>query len=93
MIEPYKVVDEYVFYVPGIEGVVRGMVLKRLISSENLKNAEGHGLTWDEYSWTSSHTDGKEPNTHPTSAEAAARALFDYINRLDSKIASINKDY
>lgn len=90
---PYKVVEEYIFYVPGIEGTVRGRVTEQVVSSGRMAEIQKNNLSYEQYSWEASYIDGTEQNTHPASIKDAVRALFDHMDQFDASKAQPNKNY
>lgn len=96
MTTPHKIIEEYIFHVPGVQGTVRGRILQRILSSEDIEKIQSQSLTWTEFSWDVSHTDNQlqQPGTyHPGSCQEACSQLFSYMNKFDYSSAKENADY
>lgn len=74
----HLVMEEYLFDIRGLEGRVKGRILKSV------------GLNEEFWSWETSHTDGRHTLRHCNSLETARDQLLDYMEGF--KAASAKKD-
>ncbi|HDX8949499.1 hypothetical protein [Klebsiella oxytoca] len=93
---PFKIIEEYAFYIPEVEGTVRARIMQQVLTGEERAAKKNEGLSWEEFSWDVSHFD-KQPqrpfNYHPSSIEEARGQLIDYMNKFDSASSMINDSY
>ncbi|MDM4091610.1 hypothetical protein [Klebsiella oxytoca] len=96
MVIPFKIIEEYVFYVQGIKGTVRARIMQQVLSGEERAAKKKEGLRLEEFSWDVSHFDNQPQgphNYHPSSIEEARGQLIDYMNKFDGASSRINDSY
>ncbi|WP_426784517.1 hypothetical protein [Serratia sp. 2C06] len=96
MTTPYKLIEEYVFMVPGVSGSVYGRILQMVLTSEEKQSKDKHGLTYKEFEWDTSYHDESQssPGSHHCFAVEEARSqLLRYVKAFKPEKAKKNENY